>query len=110
MPDLPQVGAHDLELGARTEVEIDEVDSTLPQALRDVLAGDDQILAPIILSANQDMAVRVARVEVIDRNPVELRSEIFFSLHHQAPDHRLQVLVLGAILRGDNEPELVAVA
>ena len=56
------------------------------------------------------MAVWMAGVEVIDGHPVELRTEVLLSLCHQPSDHWLQILVFGAILRGDDEPELVAVA
>ena len=56
------------------------------------------------------MAVRMAGVEVIDRDPVEPRPEVFLRLLHQAPDQRLQILIFRAILGCDDEPELVAVA
>jgi hypothetical protein len=39
-------------------------------------------LVLIVLSADQDVAVRVARVEVIDGHPVELGSEILLGLRH----------------------------
>lgn len=55
------------------------------------------------------MAVGVAGVEVIDRYPVELRAQVLLGLIHQPADHGLEVIILRAILRRDDEAELVAV-
>src|SRR3546814_2948623 len=52
----------------------------------------------------------MARVEMIDRDPVEFRSQILFHLRHQPARERLQVVILFAILRRDDEAELVAIA
>src|SRR3546814_8026230 len=52
----------------------------------------------------------MARVEMIDRDPVEFRSQILFRLRHQPARERLQVVILFAILRRDDEAELVAIA
>jgi hypothetical protein len=107
---LPLKPILDLQIGTGTEIEGDEFRRAFAQALRDVVPGDDQILAPLILATKDDVGVRMARVVVIDRDPFELRAEVSLHLRHQTPGQRLQVLVLGAILRRDDEAELVAVA
>src|SRR3546814_9646163 len=48
-------------------------------------------------------------VEVVDRHPVELRSEILLHPRHQSPGERFQILIVRAVLRADDEAELVAV-
>src|SRR3546814_15476477 len=56
------------------------------------------------------MAVGMAGVEMIHRYPVERGVQVLLHLRHQSPDHRFQLIIFGAILRRDNEAELVAVA
>src|SRR6185437_12154053 len=106
---LAQVGAQDFTIGARAKVQIDQIDRALPQALGDVLARDDQVLALIILPEDQNVTVRMARVEVVDSHPVELRPQILLCLGHEPADERLQVLIFRAVLRGDDEAELMPV-
>ena len=55
------------------------------------------------------MAVGMARVEVIDRNPVQFRPEVLLHLPHHVPREGPYVGKLRAVFRGDDEPELVAV-
>src|SRR6185437_5264686 len=76
----------------------------------DVFAGDDEVLTAIVFAADNDMGVGMTRVEMIGGNPLKLGAEVLFHLGHQSADQRLQVLVLVAILRRDNEAELVAIA
>lgn len=99
----------DLAIRARAKIEADDFGGALAHAGGDIVAGDDQIVTMIILAAQHDMRVRMAGVEVIDRRPVELRAEIFFHTRHQAAGERLQVFIIRAILRCDDETELVAV-
>src|SRR3546814_2985702 len=49
-------------VGARAEVEIDQLASALAQAAADIVARDDQILAALILAPHDDMCVRLAGV------------------------------------------------
>lgn len=56
------------------------------------------------------LVVRPLRIEVIDRDPVELGSEVPLDLRHQPPDIGLQVGIFRAVLGRDDEAELVAVA
>src|SRR3546814_16129455 len=55
------------------------------------------------------MGVRPLGVEVIDRDPVELRPEVLFDLCHQPPDIGFEVGIFGAVLGRDDESELVPV-
>src|SRR3546814_10347127 len=54
-------------------------------------------------------SVVMSGVEVVDRHPVELRSEILLHPRHQSPGERFQILIVRAVLRADDEAELVAV-
>ena len=47
---------------------------------------------------------------MVDVHPIEFRAQVFLSLFHQAANHGLEVIRLGAVLRCDDETELVAVA
>lgn len=49
-------------------------------------------------------------VEVINRYPIELRAEILLHARHQPTCQILEIVILCAVLRRDDEPELVAVA
>src|SRR3546814_11700098 len=59
-------------VGARAKVEIDQLAGALAQAMADIVARDDQILAALILAADDDMGVRVTRVVMNARHPLEL--------------------------------------
>ncbi len=98
-----------LQVGPGTKIESNQFRCPFAQALGDVIASDDQILVLIILTTNDDMTVRMASVVVIDGDPIEAGREILLHLRHQATGQRFQVFVFGAIFRGDNETELVAV-
>jgi hypothetical protein len=100
----------DLAIGARPEVEVDQLGGAPDEPPADILTSDDQVLAAIVHPAHQHMAVRMAGVEVVDRHPVELRAEILFDLAHPASHQQLEVLIFRAILGCDDEAELVPVA
>jgi hypothetical protein len=51
----------------------------------------------------------MAGVEVVDRDPIELRAEVGFELAHQVAGMAGQVFDLGSVLRRDDEAELVAI-
>src|SRR3546814_19357217 len=76
-------------VGARAEVEIDQLASALAQAAADIVARDDQILAALILAPHDDMCVRMAGVVMIDRDPVEIRPKVFLDSGHEPPGERL---------------------
>src|SRR3546814_11692560 len=77
--------------------------------MADIVAGDDEIGALLVTAAQNDVGVGMAGVEVVDRHPVELRSEILLHPRHQSPGERFQILIVRAVLRADDEAELVAV-
>src|SRR3546814_7025804 len=70
-------------VGARAEVEIDQLASALAQAAADIVARDDQILAALILAPHDDMCVRMAGVVMIDRDPVEIRPKEIGRAHSE---------------------------
>ncbi len=78
--------------------------------MADVVAGDDEVAPGVIDAAQDDMAVRVVGVPVVDRDPVELRAEVRFHAGHQVARVALEVADLGRVLGRDDEPELVPVA
>ena len=49
----------------------DQLARTVADAVTDVVACHDEVLAAIVVAGDDDVAVRVAGVEVIDGNPVE---------------------------------------
>lgn len=103
-------GCDDLLLGSGSKVEADDGLGAGTDTVGDIVPGDDEIMAALILAAKDHMAVRMAGVEVIDRDPVELRPEVLFHVGHQPPYQGLQVFVPVAVLGRDDEAELVAVA
>lgn len=72
-------------------------------------SGNYQVLAGLIDAADNDVRVRVGGVEVIDRDPVEPGSEIALDLSHQITGEGAEVGELGAVLGGNDQPELTRV-
>ena len=106
---LAQIGAQDFLRRTRPQIEIDQLGRAGAQALGHIFAGDDEILAPLVLAPHDDMRMGMAGIEVIDRGPVEPRSQIALDLFHPAPDQRLQILIFRAVFGRDNEAELVPI-
>ena len=98
------------EIGARAQVEADDGTRALAEPMRDILAGDNQILSLIILAAKHDVRVGMAGIAVVSSDPFEPGAEILFHLLHQPAHKRFEVGILIAILGGDDEPELVTIA
>jgi hypothetical protein len=78
-------------------------------AVGDIVAGDVEGLAVLGDTAHEDMGVRVAGIVVIDRDPVELGSEVSFHLGHQIAGGGARLGQLHAVLGRDDEAELMAV-
>jgi hypothetical protein len=74
-----------LQIGLRAEFERRPFLGTLPQPVRDVVLGDDEVLAEIVAAADYYVTVRVAGVEMVDRDPIEPRAEVFLHLRHHIP-------------------------
>jgi hypothetical protein len=82
---------------------------TVTKASTDIGTADDEILAVISPTADQDMNMRVVGVPVIDRHPIELGVEIPFDILHQLAGEAAQIFQLGGILGRDNKPEVMTV-
>ena len=93
----PQVAA-DLVIGARSQLLGDEVLRAGAHAFLDVVAGDDEVLAVVSPSPQDDMDMRVVGVPVIDADPVELRAQVLLHLPHQFAGIGLEVAHLGRVL------------
>ena len=93
-----------------TELQGNQLLHAAANAVADVLPRQDQVLAALVAPAQHDMRVRMAGIEVIDGDPVELDAQILFHLAHEIADHRLQLGQAVAVLGGDDEAELVRVA
>lgn len=93
----------------RTQFQRHQFGRPFPHALGDVVAIDDQILPLIVAAIDDDVDVRMAGVEMIDGNPVELSAEVRFHLLHQVTREGTHILHLLGILRRDDEAELMPV-
>jgi hypothetical protein len=81
----------------------------MPKALADVGAADHEILAIIRPPPDEDVDMWVVGVPVVNRDPIEPGAEIAFGIGHQFTREGPQVLELGGILGGHDEPEMMAV-
>ena len=70
--DLAPEPGFDLVIAPRAKVKRDNLGRPLAHPLADVIAGDDQVLALVVLAPQHDVAVRVAGIEMIDSHPIEL--------------------------------------
>ena len=77
--------------------------------MADVVPRHDEVAALVVAAADDDVGVRMAGVEVIDRHPVELGIEVAFHLREEIADERLQVRQPRAVLGRDDEAELMRV-
>ena len=60
-----------LELGLRSKLQGDKVLGAGADAVADVVAGHYEVPPLRVTAAHDDMSVRMASVEVIDRDPIE---------------------------------------
>ncbi|KNC55874.1 hypothetical protein AMSG_11326 [Thecamonas trahens ATCC 50062] len=97
------------QIGARSEIEADNLCRPFPHAACHVVAGNNQIALLIILAAHENMAVRMAGIEMIDRDPVECRAQIDFHLPHQPPGHGFEIGIFCTILGRDDKAELMPI-
>lgn len=81
----------------------------MAEAVGDVVARDDEVSAGIVASAHDQVRVRVVGVPVIDRHPIQPRSQVGLHAVHQVPGVGAQVVQLGSVFRGNNETEMVSV-
>ena len=107
--DLGREFAPLFEFGDRTKFEGHQLARPLANAMGDVVAIDHQILAELVPAVDDDVDVRMAGVEMVHRDPVELRAEVSFELAHQVAGEAGQVAELRAFLRRDDDAKLVAI-
>ena len=98
-----------LELGLPAQFQRNDLAGPFADAVGDIVTGDVEGLAVVRDAAQEDMGVRVAGVVMIDRDPVELRSEIYLHLLHQRAGSLAQVGQFRSLLGRDDETELVTV-
>jgi hypothetical protein len=70
---------------------------------------DDEILAPRILSANNDMRVSVTCIVVVHGDPIEARAEVPFHLRHQGACMFAQISKRHAVFWRHDDTELMTV-
>ncbi len=107
--DLPLQGGLDRLLAAGSEFQGDALFSAGTKSPADIVTADDEVLAVIGASADQDMDMRIVGVPVVDRHPVEFGSEVALGIGHQFTGEGAEVSHLGRILRRNDEAEMVAV-
>ena len=91
--------------GPRTELQGRQLARAPVHAVGDVVAGDHQVLASLVLAAQHDVAVRAPGVEVIGGDPVKAGAEVLLHrLHLQL--HAL-AYNLANFLRTLATPELI---
>src|SRR5229473_1680664 len=98
-----------LDRGDRTEFERHQLACPLANAMGDVIAVDDQILAQLISAVDDDMNMGMAGIKMVHRHPIELRSQVFFELTHEVAGEAREIAELRAFLRRDDDAKLVAV-
>ena len=77
--------------------------------MADVVPCHHEIAAGVVATANDDVGMGMAGVEVIDGDPVELGIEVALHLRHEIANERLEIMQLGAVVGRHNEPELMRV-
>ena len=107
--DLAGVRAPDLELVARPELLRRDLLRPPAHAAGDVASIEPQLLAVAVDAADDDVRMRVARVVVVDRRPLDLAPEVLLDLAHEAP-HVGGEVQLARILGRHDEPKLVLLA
>src|SRR5216683_6530006 len=98
-----------LDFGDRTEFEGHQFACPLANAMGDVVAIDDQILAQLIPTVDDDMNMRMAGIKMVHGHPIELRSQVTFEFAHEVAGEAGEVAELRTVLRRDDDAKLVAV-
>jgi hypothetical protein len=101
--------AMNLPLAARPQFHGDAFSGAVAEAAADIGAADDEILAVIGASADQDMDMWVVGIPVIDRHPVELRSEVALDIIKQFARERAQVLQFAGVFGRNDKTKVMPV-
>src|SRR6266700_1657458 len=107
--DLGRELAPLLDFGDRTEFERHQFACPLANAMGDVIAIDDQVLAQFVPAVDDDMNMRMAGIKMVHRHPIELRSQVTFEFAHEVAGEAGQVSELRALLRRDDDAKLMAI-
>src|SRR5216683_1631615 len=98
-----------LDCGDRTEFEGHQFACPLANAMGDVVAIDDQILAQLISAVDDDMNMRMAGIKMVHRDPIELRFQVTFEFAHEVAGEAREITEAHTVLRRDDDAELVAI-
>ncbi len=102
-------GLLDLQFGARPQPFRRQFGGPMPEAVGDVVTGDDEVFTGVVASAHDQVGVRVVGVPVIHRHPIQPRPQVGFHAAHQMPGVGAQVVQLGAVLWRHDEAEMVPI-
>src|SRR5712664_1651930 len=98
-----------LDRGDRTQFERHQLARPFANAMGDVVAIDDQILAQLIPAVDDDMNMRMAGIKMVHRDPIELRSQVTFEFAHEVAGEAREITEAHTVLRRDDDAELVAI-
>ena len=98
-----------LDRGDRTEFERHQLARPFANAMGDVIAIDDQILAQLISAVDDDMNMRMAGIKMVHLHPIELRSQVTFEFAHEVAGEAGEVAEAHTVLGRDDDAKLVAV-
>jgi hypothetical protein len=87
----------------------DQLARAMADSMGDRVASDAEDLAVVGDAPNDDVGVGMARVVVIDRDPVELGVEVLLYLPHEVAGEAAQIAQSCGVPGRDDEAELVAV-
>src|SRR5262249_46273992 len=101
--------ADDLDLALVAQLQRYQLARPMADAMSNVVACDVQNFAVVGDAPHDDMGVRMARVVVIDRDPVEPSVQVLLDLPYQVAREVAWVGQVGGVFGGDDETELVPV-
>jgi DDE superfamily endonuclease len=109
LPGLVEELLRPFEVRLGAQLQRDQALRTCAHRVGDVVACHDQVPPLVVPAADDDMSVRVPRVEMVHRHPVQPGLEVALHLREQVADERLEVGEPGAVLGRDDEAELMRV-
>lgn len=108
--DFSLPGLHNFQVAPRPETVCGDVLRPLGETPPDVVRRYNEVRTACVPSPDHDVRMRMTGVVMVDRQPVETRSEIRFHLRHQGPRCLPQVSELSAVFGRYDEEELLPVA
>ncbi len=107
--DLAFEDPTDLVIGPGPKLLRDQVARTIPHALLDVIARDDEVLAVVPHAPHDQVDVRMLGIPVIDGDPVEAGTEVQFHLPDEIACKGLEVGHFHGVVGRDDEAEMMPV-